>query len=336
MSWYNQSGPNMDVVTSTRIRLARNINGLPFPKNMNESDRKKLNDTVKKALNNCDLRNELTFIDMDCVPENERYSMVERHIISYEFAKNYKGRAVLLSKDETVCVMIGEEDHIRIQVILPGLDLEKAYALAEKIDNELISQLDIAFSKDLGFLTECLTNVGTGLRASVMLHLPIIEKQGEISSVSNAVGKFGFTIRGMYGEGSKATASLYQISNQVTLGISEGTALERLKAIAENLIQRERAYRNELDKTAVEDAAFRALAILKNARILSSNEMMMLLSNLNIGLGLGIIKGSSSLPFNIFISAQPAMLMRKSGNMTAHDRDCLRAEYVREMLCEIN
>ena len=185
---------------------------------------------------------------MSAVPENERYSMLERHIASREFVLNSDNNAIILSEDETVSIMIGEEDHIRIQVILPGLQLEKAYEIADSIDSILCNKLDLAFDENLGFITECPTNLGTGLRASVMLHLPVSESTGEILTLTKSVNKIGFTVRGMYGEGSGAEGSLYQISNQITLGISEKNAIDNLKVISEQIINKERELQKNLNR----------------------------------------------------------------------------------------
>lgn len=334
MSWYNEKAPQDDVVISTRIRLARNIAGIPFPSRMNCEQRETINESIKKTLieSNTPFAKSLKFIRMRDIPENERYSMIERHIISPEFANNCENRAVILSDDESISIMIGEEDHIRIQVILGGLQLEKAYDIAEQIDALLCGGLDIAFDKRLGFLTECPTNLGTGLRASVMLHLPVCEASGEIPTLSQSVEKIGFTVRGMYGEGSKAVASLYQISNQITLGISEKNAIDNLKIIAMQLVEKEKHARENLNRLKVEDLCMRALGILKGARILDSGEMMKHLSEIKLGVGMGIIEGEIPSPVKLMIEGQPYMLMRVFGIMEPDERDIYRANMIRKAL----
>ena len=241
-NWYSKEAKDNDIVVSTRIRLARNIENLPFPSFMTTNDKKNLGEQIKKAILESDtpFAKTLKYISMEDVPENEIYAMVERHIISPEFAKNPEGRAIIISEDESICVMICEEDHIRIQVILPGLNLEEAYDTANKIDDLLSSKLNFAFDNKLGYLTECPTNIGTGLRASLMLHLPLMESNGSIGNIAETIGKIGFTVRGMYGEGSKSKASLYQISNQITLGITEKNAIDNLNVIATQLINKEK------------------------------------------------------------------------------------------------
>ncbi len=334
MSWYDNLGPQNDVAVSTRIRLARNISGIPFPSVMNDEQRDQVNKLVKNALleSNTPFAKTLKFIQMRDIPENERFSMIERHIISREFVSNCENKAIIISDDESVSIMLGEEDHIRIQVIKSGLDVITAYDVAEQIDAILCNLLDIAFDKKLGFLTSCPTNLGTGLRASVMLHLPLLKSSGEMSVLSDQIGKIGFTVRGMYGEGTKAAASLYQISNQITLGITEKNAIDNLNLITMQLIEKERKLRESLNKITAEDISMRAFGILSNARIISSSEMMKLLNELKLGISLGIIDNETLNPMKLLIEGQPFMLMRKFGQMTADERDIYRANMIREAL----
>lgn len=335
MSWYNTSTDTIAV--STRVRLARNLSDIPFPSRMSEAQAEELKNRVKRAIceSNTPFAKTLKYIDMSTVPENEIGAMVERHIISPEFADRTVGRAIILSEDECISIMIGEEDHVRIQVVLSGLRLEEAYDIAERIDSLLYDSLHFAFDENLGFLTECPTNLGTGLRASVMLHLPVCAANGEISALSDTVSKIGFTVRGMYGEGSKALAELYQISNQITLGISEKNALDNLKIIATQLIEKERTSARSLEPVKLEDTVYRALGTLKNCRILSGNEMMGLLSRIKLGVDMGILKREIN-PIKILIENQPHMLMRKYGEMTPYERDICRANAIREELADID
>ncbi len=332
-SWYTSHAPEDDIAVSTRIRLARNLSGLPFPARMTPEQRKELNLKVKNAVlqSNTPFAKSLKYIDMADVPQTEIAAMVERHIISPEFAEENADRAIIISADESISIMIGEEDHVRIQVILGGLQLEKAYDTAEQLDSLLYNELHFAFDRSLGFLTECPTNLGTGLRASVMLHLPVTESNGEISSIAETVGKIGFTVRGMYGEGSKASASMYQVSNQITLGISEKNAIDNLKIITAQLIDKERKARNSLNKIKLEDMCFRALGTLQNCRVLSSKEMMDLLSRIKLGISMGIIK-TDVLPIKLFIEGQPNMLMKKYGQLEPEERDIYRAAFMRDAL----
>lgn len=330
-NWYTEKAPENDIVLSTRIRLARNLSDMPFPSKMTDQQRDELKQCVKKAISesNTPFAETLKYIDMDTVPQKEIGAMVERHIISPEFAKGTKGKAIILSNDESISIMIGEEDHIRIQVILGGLQLEEAYDIAERLDTLLYNSLHFAFDEKLGFLTECPTNLGTGLRASVMLHLPLSEANGEIPTLSDTVSKIGFTVRGMYGESSKPKAALYQISNQITLGISEKNAIDNLKIITTQLASKERAARNEIEHIKIEDSIFRALGILQNSRILSGEELMGLLSRIKLGVSMGILNKEIN-PTKLLIEGQPFMLMRKYGEMTPEERDICRATAVRE------
>lgn len=333
-SWYTQSGKNSDVIITSRIRLARNIAGVPFGSRLTDEEKKRINESVKSAIcdSNTPYAKTLKYIDMNDVPENECFAMVERHIISPEFAQNRYNKAIIISDDESVCVMVGEEDHIRIQVLYSGLELEKAYDIAERIDTLLGDKLHFAFDENLGYLTECPTNLGTGLRASVMLHLPSLESTREISMIADSVSKIGFTVRGMYGEGSESAASLYQLSNQITLGISEKDALKNLQAITMQIVEKELSLRESANRTLVEDKVCRAYGILKNARVISTNEMMNLTSMIKLGISMGILDIDSTVPMRILIECQPYSLMRKFGDMDAEERDIKRAITIRNLL----
>ncbi len=330
-SWYKNEQSGAQVAVSSRIRLARNLKGVPFPSRMTSEQRVQLNEQVKSAIlqSNTPFAKSLKYIDMRDVPETQKLAMVERHIISPEFANISEPSAIILSEDESISIMIGEEDHIRIQVILAGMNLSQAYDVAERIDTLLYGSLQFAFDSRLGFLTECPTNLGTGLRASVMLHLPALENSGEIESLSGSIAKIGFTVRGMYGEGSKSAAALYQVSNQITLGLSENNALDNLKIITSQLIDKELEARNNLKRLELEDVCFRALGTLQNARILTSGEMMKLISRVKLGQSMGILSTQAS-PIQVLIEAQPFMLMQKYGIMEPRDRDIYRANMVRE------
>lgn len=332
-NWYQNEAVNSDIAVSSRIRIARNLKGIPFSSKMSLEQKKELNKKVKSAITNSNssFAKSLKYIEMRDIPENQRFAMVERHIISPEFAAKGLDGAIILSSDESISIMVGEEDHIRIQVILGGLNIDEAYDIADKIDTLLHNSLDFAFDSKLGFLTECPTNLGTGLRASVMLHLPALETSGEMESLSQSISKIGFTVRGMYGEGTKSLASLYQISNQITLGLSEKNALDNLKIITAQLIEKEKEIRNGYNKLKIEDLCFRALGLLQNSRILSSEEAMNLLSSVKLGKSMGILDIEQS-PIKLLIEAQPFMLMQKFGIMEADERDICRANMIRETL----
>lgn len=323
-----------DIIVSSRIRLARNLQGLAFPSRLGEQDFRELNAKVKAAIldSNTPFSKTLKFIEMDLVPEIEIFAMVERHIISPEFARKCKGKAIVLSEDESVCIMIGEEDHIRIQVKKEGLALEECYDVAERLDALLGDKLHFAFNTQFGYLTECPTNLGTGLRASVMLHLPLLEATKEISLIGESVSKIGFTVRGFYGEGTSGDASLYQLSNQITLGISEKDALSNLTTITKQIIDKENAARQTADRLSIEDSVFRSYGILTNARKLTSEELMKYLSLIKLGASMGILPIDKKLPDKILILGGPNMIMRKYGIMEPAERDIKRAEIVKNKL----
>ncbi|MCQ2449234.1 MAG: protein arginine kinase [Clostridia bacterium] len=333
MSWYCGNFPENDIVISTRIRLARNIAGLPFPSKMNEEQRAELCAKVKKALaeSNDSIAQSLKYIDMKDVPVEERYAMVERHIISPDFIADTHTRAILISPDECICVMVGEEDHIRIQVLSGGLQPEKAYETAHALDRLLGEQLPFAFDERLGYLTECPTNLGTGMRVSVMLHLPLTESRHHIGALADSVSKVGFTVRGMYGENSKAAASLYQISNQITLGLSEEKLLENVKALAMQLVERERNERKANDTVALQDRCLRAFGVLSQARLVSSEEMMKLLSRIKLGQSMGYLPETIE-TVRLLVEGQPNMIARKCGPVSPQERDIHRATLLREAL----
>ncbi len=330
--WYNSYGKESDTVISTRIRLARNIAGLPFPSRMSPEQMAEVNEAVRTAL--VTEGSGFNYIEMDSVPEITVMSLVERHIISRDFAKARHGKAMILSDDESVSIMLCEEDHIRIQVMRAGLAPDEAYAEADRIDDIIGCKVKYAFNERLGYLTECPTNLGTGLRASIMLHLPALENSGAVSRLASTVSKIGFTIRGTYGEGSAASASMYQLSNQVTLGISEQAAIENLKSIAAQSMAQERVARGSLDPDSLEDTAYRALGTLKYARSISTDEFMKLISHVRLGIVTGVIK---EIPLEtsetLIIEAGAASIQAAAGEpLDAKSRDKLRAKLIRERL----
>lgn len=334
-NWYKTVDLENSLVVSSRIRLARNIKGVPFPKRMNDTQKEETLQKIKNLLDGVEVSGigALKYINMDAVPEEELFAMVERHIISPDFAKKTGPKGLVISENESVSIMLLEEDHIRLQVLEGGLRLTEAYEIAKKIENLLSEGLTIAFDSQLGYLTECPTNLGTGLRASVMLHLPILEGSGNLGTLADSVSKIGLTVRGMYGEGSRSHAALYQLSNQVTLGISEQAAIQNLSAIANQIVQKELTLRDGLDKKSLEDSVYRALGTLKYARLLTSEEMMNLISSVKLGIEMGILEGiEPALPMTLLVETQPYTLQKANGRMTPADRDVLRASVIRERL----
>ena len=332
MLWYEEK--NTGVAVSTRIRFARNLDGIPFPSHLGKEKYTEVNSMIRDAVLSCNLDGiSLRAIDMGSLGETEAYAMVERHVISPQFAVCREGSVLLLSDDESVSIMIGEEDHLRIQVLKSGELIDDAFAVCDRIDTEIGKKLKFAFDDRLGFLTECPTNLGTGMRASVMLHLPVLESTGELKSIADAVGKIGLTFRGFYGEGSDSKASIYQLSNQITLGVSEKAALENLKNIASQIIAKETAATSELDSGALEDLVYRSYGILKYARRITTDEMMKYVSGIMLGERTGIIHLPNDIsPMNIFITMQPAMIKRVNGDIGANERDELRAKSIRDIL----
>lgn len=331
--WYENTPA--DVAVSTRVRLARNVEGVPFPQGMNGEQMRAMHQKIVQAVlsGGTAFAAQLQVVEMDTVSDAEAFAMVERHIISPVFAKHRQNRVLILSKDESISIMLGEEDHIRIQVIGSGLCLKDCYDIADKIDTLIGEQVPYAFEDTLGFLTECPTNLGTGLRASVMLHLPLLEESREIAQISQTISKIGLTVRGLYGEGSNASAAMYQISNQITLGITEQAALQNLESIACQIMEKEKAARKAVEPLTLEDAVYRALGILQNARRLTSEEMMHLISKVKLGADCGILKNIPSAKlFDLFVKTQPYTLSVEGDGAQAEQRDILRAQKIRNAL----
>ena len=328
--WYEKAGNCGDVVISTRVRLARNLKQYPFPARATDKQREAVEQKVKDAL--------LRFLPLESASEEEAVSLVERHIVSPEFISDRRGKAVLISEDESISIMINEEDHLRIQVLREGLSLKEAAETADRIDTLLSETLDFAYDSEFGYLTQCPTNLGTGLRASVMLHLPALTESGAMPRVSSNLSKLGLTLRGTYGEGSKITGALYQLSNQITLGLSESEAVENLRAITVQLMEEERKARSQMSENiAWQDKIDRAAGILKTARVLSSSECMELLSYIRLGLSTGVLQGVTTQELNaLMVNAQPATLMAKAGKqLDQNQRDILRAQMAREACAKI-
>ena len=329
--WYIGEGDHNDIVISTRIRIARNLADYPFPVRLDNKSKIEVNEKIRDAL---DGKENLTYTELKTLTRSQIVSLAERHLISPEFASNSDARALLMSDNEDISIMLCEEDHIRIQVMKSGLALKEAYELADKIDTEINQSLKYAFDEKLGYLTQCPTNLGTGMRASVMLHLPALTAKGQIGSLASTVSKLGLTIRGAYGEGMSAMGDLYQLSNQLSLGISEKSAIDNLKTITLQLAAQERAAREEASKNIeTEDAVFRAYGILKSARILSTKEFMSLISKVRLGAVLGMIKTDLKTINELMVSMQPATINAFVGKtLSLEERDVERAKIVRERL----
>ena len=314
--WYMRKGKEGDIVLSTRVRLARNLRDYPFPGKMTPAQEREVVDAIAKALASSKAGNDFQLIEISALPDLERRTLMEKHLISNDLAEGKGVRAVLLSNDESVSIMINEEDHLRIQVLGSGLCLEECLKKAIEIDDALDSALRYAFDETLGYLTKCPTNLGTGIRASVMLHLPALTKSGAIRSLATSVGKLGFVVRGLYGEGSMAKGALYQISNQMTLGFDEETIVKRLGDVLLQVIAHERNYRKEIMKSGklrVEDQVWRSAGTLAYARSISTDEAMQLLSDLRMGASMGLIDTDIDKLNSLLWEIQPANLTKASG-----------------------
>ena len=338
--WYEKAGSCGDVVVSTRVRLARNLKQYPFPARALASQREAVERQVKDALlsGNSILSKEFRFIPLENTTQEEAVSLVERHIVSPEFIADRRGKAVLISADESISIMVNEEDHLRIQVLREGFSLKEAAETADRIDTLLSENLDFAFDPELGYLTQCPTNLGTGLRASVMLHLPGLTESGAMPRIASNLSKLGLTIRGTYGEGSKSIGALYQLSNQITLGLSENEAIENLRSITVQLMEEERKARAQMsEEIAWQDKIDRAAGVLKSARVLSSSEFMELLSYIRLGLSTGVLQGVTTQELNaLMVNVQPATLMARAGKqLDETQRDVLRADMAREVCAKI-
>ena len=326
-----------DVVISTRIRLARNLKDYPLPCKLNSQGREKVIEKVRDAVkkSNSPVASDFSFIKMSELTSSQSVSLVEKRLVSPEFISETDGRALLISKDECFSIMINEEDHIRLQVITKGLSLEQAYDTADKLDTLLDENLDFAFDEKLGYLTQCPTNLGTGMRASVMLHLPALEKSRAINRIAGNLSKLGLTIRGAHGEGTEPKGALYQLSNQVTLGISEKAAIENLKNITEQLIAQENQARERLCSSIdIQDAISRSLGILRSALVISHDEALKLLSNVRLGIvSKQITDVSTETIDKLMLAVEPATLtVSLNKNLSAHDRDIERAKLIRAEL----
>nr|WP_300003310.1 protein arginine kinase [Tissierella sp.] len=332
--WLEEVAEEEDIVISTRVRVARNLSKYKFPEYMNVEESDNLTLDILNVVKNDNI-DEYEFKRLRDLNKNEQKVYVEDHLISPGIIKNEVMSSFLLRKDEKATIMINEEDHLRIQTLFAGLNLEKAWKLCTSIDDFLEEKLEYAYDADLGYLTACPTNVGTGLRASVMLHLPCVSMTGNISVIIEGLRKVGLTARGLYGEGSEALGFLYQISNQVTLGDSEEEIIDKLNKVVHQILARERNTRSYLiEKRLVEmeDKVYRSLAALRYSRILDSKEAMEHISNVRMGQTMGILKhlelGNA---IKLMVDIQPGNIQRKLGKeMHSKERDIERANMMRE------
>ncbi|MFW6062291.1 MAG: protein arginine kinase [Planctomycetota bacterium] len=336
--WLRGVGPMHDIVISSRVRLARNLAGMPFLSRCSDAQKRELADRLRDEILDSSVVPEMFYVDLNPATDLDRQLLMERHLISRQHAEAEHPRGVAVGGTETVAIMVNEEDHLRMQVLRSGMQLRAAISQIDDIDDKLEDRLDFAFHRRFGYLTACPTNVGTGLRVSVMLHLPALKMTGEIEKVFRAARAMRMAIRGLYGEGTEATGDFFQVSNQTTLGKSEQQiAHEFIDQIIPEFISYERRARQALLKKrrlAVEDKVFRALAILESARLMSSEETMYLLSLVRLGINLGIVENMDIQAVNeMFILTQPAHLQKlRKGQMEPEMRAQARAEFIRQRL----
>lgn len=333
--WYELKEHDDDIILSTRVRLARNVREFPFVAHMTQEQKKKLANETWNAVSSANFGENLNFtrIEMETIDNEEALSLLERHLISPEFARCNQGGTLLLSADESISIMCNEEDHLRIQVLKNGLDFDGAYELANKIDDLLDETLSYAFDERLGFLTQCPTNLGTGLRASVMMHLPMIEQSGLIARLTNSLSKMGLTIRGTYGEGSKVKGALYQVSNQVTLGISETETIGKLKEIVASILGQEQQLRKKAKQNPhFIDVVQRSLGTLQSAYLISSDEAVQLLSHVRLGISCGILSSVGIHQLNELANEISSATLRCAGYQVAEERDHARAVVIQKKI----
>lgn len=337
MNWYLENGKDSDIVISSRVRLARNLRDFLFKRKMKDEDKIKLLDKVKFVTPS--LGYGLKFLYLKDMDDITKMSLVEKHIISPEMALSKENDgAILINEEENICIMVNEEDHIRLQVFTSGLDLQNILNLSIELDEKLDKLLNFSFSKQYGYLTACPTNVGTGLRASVMVHLPALKMTGNLGKILQIVNSFGMTIRGVYGEESRPRSDIYQISNNQTLGMSEKEIVQNLENITKKVIEQERLARKYLAKNTddLEDRVYRSYGILTNARKISSDECENLLSDVKLGTDLGIITElNDSKVQKLILYTKPASMQKYlSKKMDGAERDKKRIEIIKQIINE--
>jgi protein arginine kinase len=335
--WLRGEGPHHQIVISSRVRLARNLRNRPFPGWAKKAERTSILELVKARVEELpEMQDAFSELLQELSPL-EKQVLVERHLISREHAAKGAGSAVVMNRRQTLSVMINEEDHLRMQAIRSGLQLKQAFKLVDKIDTALENQLEFAYDPRLGYLTACPTNVGTGMRASAMLHLPGLVLSELINQVIQAVSKIGLAVRGLYGEGTEAMGNLFQISNQTTLGDKEEDIINRLTKVVETIIGKEHDARQVLiqkKSNTLWDQIGRAYGVLTYAHAMTSKEALNLLSIIKLGVDLGAFPEDRRLPIDeLFIDTQPAHLQKSSQQkLNAEERDHLRAQIIRERL----
>lgn len=331
--WLKSTGPDPAIVISSRIRLARNLAKYPFPHWASEEQLEAVISDFEGAYRQAAYFKGALFLRMKELDSIEKQMLIERHLVSRDHISNPEHKAVLISEREIISIMVNEEDHLRLQVLQSDFNLQDTWKLADRVDEELEQYLDFAVSSDLGYLTCCPTNVGTGLRASCMVHLPALVMTKQVGKIVEAIGKLGMTARGLFGEGTEAYGNFFQISNQVTLGHSEEEIVDNLERIIKQITEQENAARNSIlanQRMLLEDRISRSLAELKSAKLISSEEALGLLSIIRLGADMGIAKGLDRGMLNdLFIQIQPAHLQKREGKqLSAEERDAVRAALI--------
>ena len=325
-----------DIAVTTRVRLARNVKNIPYPGKMTASQAQQLISDVWSAFDNSPLKESLKMYEIASLSDMEKKALIEKHLISPELCASKVPCVAIISNDEKISVMVNEEDHLRIQVFVQGLDAEKAYDTAKKIEKLLSEKLTFDYDSEFGFLTSCPTNAGTGLRASVMLHLPAISATHQVNPLLKWAANLGMTVRGLYGEGSRASGALYQLSNQITLGVCEEDIIARFSAASCSLISEERrmcAQLFENNPFEMKDKCLRSLGILKNAYMIPSEEAVNLVSNVCLGANAGIIKNiDRSMLREAMFSTMPATLSLETEGAASRERDVKRAQILQKAL----
>lgn len=330
-SWYHTTAPNDDVAVGIRLRLCRNLKGYPFAHRMNDEQQDAVNALIESTLFDGDdsKSDDFEILRLDTLSDVQRGALCERGILPKRFFSDCRHKIILLSNDETVSILVNFEDHVRLQVLVSGLQFEKAYQKLSEWDDRLCTNLPIAFHEQLGFLTACPTNLGTGLKCSALLHLPGLEAAGEIGMISESVSRIGLSFKAFL----KGDMALYEVSNQITMGITERTAIGNLQAITEQVVARERAARKLLDPIEIEDAACRALAVLKSARKLKDEELGTMLSDLKLGIAENLTDAlPNNLPTRLYIESRPNMMRLESTDEAAADRPHSLAQFIRNTL----
>lgn len=333
--WLKGKGADADIVISSRVRLARNLSNFIFLTNANEAQRSEVANYIQEKVKSARLSSSLVYIDLKELSDSDKEFLVERHLISRDHAKGNGPRAVAFDGRESWSIMVNEEDHLRIQVLRSGFQLGAAWEAINDIDNKLEKHLGYAFSPQFGYLTACPTNVGTGLRISVMLHLPALSMTKQIEKVFHTLVRIKYTVRGFYGEGTRASGDFYQISNQVSLGKSEKEVINEMQNVMPEIIRYERTWREKLlnePSKKLSDRISRAYGILSYANAISSEETMELLSSVRLGVNLKLIRGLSINTINeLFILSQPVHLQKiAKRSLKPDERDVFRAELIRE------